>query len=271
MGRSGAVSAPFGPERSPAGAERSADAAIGACDGPGQTVARCGFQGIRRPQSAPPRFAFRRFIRQGSGWTNANLDGAFIIGSSRSAWDAAQQRKLETSLEPLLNIERFSALQTRIKQPGNALLPGEAPAATAQAGTDFGRPLSETEMAMFRSAAQALKALNPSLEISETENGLQVSSESEDEALTIDLFGDSTMISIPYWHENADHVLSKVDEYLRVIHRETGLYAFDPQTEQLVDLEAGLIDAEPAYQFGVDAVGRIHNRDIKKKPWWKIW
>lgn len=150
-------------------------------------------------------------------------------------------------------------------------MPGEDPAVTAQAVSYYDNPHSAAEMATFRSAAQALKALNPSLEIYETEDGLQVSSESEDEKLTIDLFSGSTMISIPYWHENADHVLSRVSDYLRVIHRETGLYAFDPQTEQLVDLEAGLTDAESAYQFGVDAVDRIHNRGINKKPWWKIW
>ncbi|MGR8936142.1 MAG: hypothetical protein ACU837_17470 [Gammaproteobacteria bacterium] len=150
-------------------------------------------------------------------------------------------------------------------------VPGEDPTATAQAGRDFGRLLSESEWTAYRAAAQALKALNPSLEINETENGLQILSESEDEALIIDFFGDSTMISIPYWHDNANQVLSTVREYLRVIHRETGLYAFDPQTEQLVDIEAGLTDAESTYQVGVDAVKRIHNRTVKKKPWWKIW
>lgn len=68
---------------------------------------------------------------QGSDWTNTNVDGVFIIDSSRSAWEELQQRKLEATLKPLLDIEQFVALQTRIKNTANALLPGKAARHTA--------------------------------------------------------------------------------------------------------------------------------------------
>lgn len=52
---------------------------------------------------------------QGVDWSQANLDGIYIAESSAPIWNERQQRDLETSLKPLLDAEKFSAFQERIK------------------------------------------------------------------------------------------------------------------------------------------------------------
>lgn len=68
---------------------------------------------------------------QGSDWSEAVLDGIFIADSSWSNWDELQQRKLETTLKPILDVEKFSAFQTRINHASTALSPGKV---TSQTG-----------------------------------------------------------------------------------------------------------------------------------------
>ncbi|MGZ8928223.1 MAG: pentapeptide repeat-containing protein [Methylobacter sp.] len=68
---------------------------------------------------------------QGSDWSQANLDGIFIADSSISDWDNHQQRKLETTLKLLLDDEKFSAFQTRMKLAGTGSPLGKA---TSQTG-----------------------------------------------------------------------------------------------------------------------------------------
>lgn len=63
---------------------------------------------------------------QGSDWSEANLDGLFVIDSSKSNWGEPQQRKLETTLKPILDVEKFSAFQTRMKRADSGLPPPKA-------------------------------------------------------------------------------------------------------------------------------------------------
>lgn len=65
---------------------------------------------------------------QGVDWPQANLDGAFITKSSTSNWNEQQQRKLESTLKPILDSENFIAFQAR----------------TSSASTDIpsGKPIS---------------------------------------------------------------------------------------------------------------------------------
>jgi uncharacterized protein YjbI with pentapeptide repeats len=63
---------------------------------------------------------------QGSEWTDANLDGLFIADSSWSDWDDQQQRKLEAALKQLLDAEKFSAFEARMKRADTGLSPGKA-------------------------------------------------------------------------------------------------------------------------------------------------
>ena len=64
----------------------------------------------------------------GVDWSQANLDGIFIAESLMSDWH--QQRKLESTLKPILDSEKFNAFQTRIS--------------SASTGLPSGKPISRT-------------------------------------------------------------------------------------------------------------------------------
>ncbi|MDD5580285.1 MAG: pentapeptide repeat-containing protein [Methylobacter sp.] len=82
---------------------------------------------------------------QGSDWSQANLNGIFIVDSSIADWDERQQRKLETTLKLLLDDEKFSAFQSRMKLAGTGLPTGKV---TSQAGCYSDNPaLLECEYA----------------------------------------------------------------------------------------------------------------------------
>jgi uncharacterized protein YjbI with pentapeptide repeats len=67
---------------------------------------------------------------QGSDWSAANLDGIFIADHVSLERDAQQQRSLEEMLKPLLDDEKFSALQKRMRNAGTGLSPGKAASRT---------------------------------------------------------------------------------------------------------------------------------------------
>jgi len=57
----------------------------------------------------------------GVDWSQANLDGLFIAESSMSSWSEHQQRKLESTLKPILDSEKFSAFQARMSSTSTGL------------------------------------------------------------------------------------------------------------------------------------------------------
>jgi len=61
----------------------------------------------------------------GVDWSQANLDGIFIAESSISDWNEHQQRKLESTLKPILDSEKFSAFQTRMSSASTKLPSGK--------------------------------------------------------------------------------------------------------------------------------------------------
>ena len=61
----------------------------------------------------------------GVEWSQANLDGIFIAESSMPDWNEHQQRKLESTLKPILDSEKFSAFQTRMRSTNTKLPSGK--------------------------------------------------------------------------------------------------------------------------------------------------
>ncbi|TAK60797.1 pentapeptide repeat-containing protein [Methylobacter sp.] len=62
---------------------------------------------------------------QGVDWPQANLDGAFITKSSTSNWNEQQQRKLESTLKPILDSENFTAFQARMSSASTDIPSGK--------------------------------------------------------------------------------------------------------------------------------------------------
>ncbi len=61
----------------------------------------------------------------GVDWPQANLDGIFIAESLVSDWSERQQRKLEATLKPILDGEKFSAFQNRMNSASTKLPSGK--------------------------------------------------------------------------------------------------------------------------------------------------
>lgn len=60
---------------------------------------------------------------QGIEWTQANLDSVFMATSSVSDWTEHQQHILEATLKPLMDVEKFSAFQARMKDASAGIQP----------------------------------------------------------------------------------------------------------------------------------------------------
>jgi uncharacterized protein YjbI with pentapeptide repeats len=61
----------------------------------------------------------------GSDWSQANLDSIFIADSLKPDGNEHQQRKLESTLKPILDSEKFSAFQARMSSAGTRLPSGK--------------------------------------------------------------------------------------------------------------------------------------------------
>ena len=61
----------------------------------------------------------------GAEWSQANLDGVFIDESIISGLNEQQQRKLESTLRPILDSEKFSAFQIRMNSAGTGVALGK--------------------------------------------------------------------------------------------------------------------------------------------------
>src|SRR6516165_4151563 len=58
-----------------------------------------------------------------------------------------------------------------------------------------------------------------------------------DPAIQITVFGDHVSINIPYWYSggDADSAFRQLTDYLRVIKRTAGYFAYDPQKDKVFD------------------------------------
>ena len=95
-----------------------------------------------------------------------------------------------------------------------------------------------------------------------------------DLAVQLTVYDDHVSISIPYWYRSteANQVFSQCSDYLRVIRRTAGFFAYDPQTDTAFDPE----NAEPrdhrCYEEVVSELPKIAAETSKPdKPWWKFW
>jgi hypothetical protein len=61
----------------------------------------------------------------GVDWSQANLDGVFITESLMPDWNEHQQRKLESTLKPILDNEKFTAFQIRMTSASTELPSGK--------------------------------------------------------------------------------------------------------------------------------------------------
>jgi uncharacterized protein YjbI with pentapeptide repeats len=66
----------------------------------------------------------RKAELSGGDWSQANLDGIFIAETSMPDWNEQRQRKLETTLKPILDVDKFNDFLTRMNSASTGLPSG---------------------------------------------------------------------------------------------------------------------------------------------------
>lgn len=97
-----------------------------------------------------------------------------------------------------------------------------------------------------------------------------------DLALQVEICSRTVFITFPYWYGEADaaKVFAQAHEYLQVIRKEAGYFAYDPQIERAFDPEKEFPSGQEVYSSIVKQMPQLlasARRNSKKKPWWKFW
>jgi hypothetical protein len=180
--------------------------------------------------------------------------------------------------------------------------PNEDPLVTAHAEADEDfrllPPDPDKEM-LKRRVASALIAVNPLLQpfkpdfeaiaksqkisVDEAKSQyrhIELNGSDDGNGIQILLFDDEAAISVPYWHDGtkAEATFREIWDYLRIIQRETGYAAYDPQLGAILDLSKGYTKALPVYAHArktvveqMPAIVLEMERHQQQKKWWQFW
>jgi hypothetical protein len=170
--------------------------------------------------------------------------------------------------------------------------------AIVESDEDSERPEDESARETKQRVVEALKQHNPRLEqfefdyaaiarrmkISEQEarerrKHVELNPPEGDPAIQITVSGKHVSISIPYWYTNAEaeRVFRQLMDYLRVIKRAGGYWAFDPQKDRIFDPENEDLGEHASYEKIVRDLPAMVAKAAKQrdgdpnKPWWKFW
>jgi hypothetical protein len=180
--------------------------------------------------------------------------------------------------------------------------PDEDPLITAQREDDEEPSLSELDLvqeAIKQRIVTALISTNSALQplwpnyqdIAARENisieaiklkhrWVQLDERGSQQGIQILLFDGEASISVPYWHDGAqaEDVFRRIWNYLRVINRESGYMAYDPQLGILLDLSQDFSAALHLYTGTRKAVAEQMpgielgtSQPKSQKKWWQFW
>lgn len=113
-----------------------------------------------------------------------------------------------------------------------------------------------------------MRAIEPALEVHESQAGIEVSWDGGGRVFQIFLGERSGAVNVPYWEANrSPEVAGRIERLLRIAHEELGFLAYDPQTDLLVPLDKPLVLDERVFDESLAALQRV----TAQKPWWKFW
>lgn len=78
---------------------------------------------------------------------------------------------------------------------------------------------------------------------------IELNDNNDRSGIQIQLFDHEAFISVPYWHDDlqAETVFHQIWEYLRIINREAGYVAYDPQLDEILDLNQDYSESLQSY------------------------
>lgn len=131
-----------------------------------------------------------------------------------------------------------------------------------------------TVSAENREAAMRLVRGNPNLECVEEASGsltVQHRDFGNSNGIQLSFFASSAGLTVPYWHRGdaAVMMLQEVWEYMGLLKEQSGLLAYDPQIDVVVNLDEDFDEVLAAYRSGVEKTEEV--KAAVKKPWWRFW
>ena len=121
---------------------------------------------------------------------------------------------------------------------------------------------------------QVCKSQNISMDEARTRlNHIELNPPDGDLAVQLTVQWDHVCLTFPYWYSGVerDAVFGLALEYLRVIRRNEGFFAYDPQTDMAFDPDKVQVLDHSAYSRIVENLPAIIAQGEAKRPWWKFW
>lgn len=137
---------------------------------------------------------------------------------------------------------------------------------------DENRTPSAGELDQIRAVAGALKTWHPGFQEFVCEEGFSsIDLTEEDLQVQFGVYGDSVLVSMPYFRDDAGKMMEFVGQSFGVIQARTGYVVYDPQIERLVTAD-DLKEMAGRYRKMDDLLPKIVQKTREKeKPWWKFW
>ena len=164
---------------------------------------------------------------------------------------------------------------------------GKPDVAEAQETMEADDSIIESGQQVKLDIAKALTDFNPKLEVFKFDyneiaklqnlsvdeakdqyNYIELNPPDGDLAIQITVFNNNVSLTVPYWYKENDarQVFQKLMDYLKIIRKTSGYFAYDPQTDQAFDQLTTDISGLKLY---INTTGQAEN--LPTKPWWKFW
>ena len=164
---------------------------------------------------------------------------------------------------------------------------GKPDVAEAQETMEADDSIIESGQQLKLDIAKALTDFNPKLEVFKFDyneiaklqnlsvdeakdqyNYIELNPPDGDLAIQITVFNNNVSLTVPYWckENDARQVFQKLMDYLKIIRKTSGYFAYDPQTDQAFDPLTTDISGLKLY---INTTGQVEN--LPTKPWWKFW
>lgn len=103
-------------------------------------------------------------------------------------------------------------------------------------------------------------------------NYIEINTPDEDLATQITIYDNNVALTIPFWYsgDKAQDLFKTVDQYLKIIHKASGYFVYDPQTESVYNPSDKSFDGLQTYESGSAYIDKLCT-DTQTNPWWKFW
>lgn len=105
-------------------------------------------------------------------------------------------------------------------------------------------------------------------------NHIELNTPEDDIATQIIIYDNCVTLTIPYWYsgDKATNLFDTINHYLKIIHKTSGFFVYDPQTGSAFNPLEKSLEGQNIYEQGSAHIDKLRNEsNVQTKPWWKFW